>query len=48
MFLAFILHLGNGIISRTKPRYRLSLFIHNKLGKIPFNGVHQKASLFGL
>ena len=48
MFLAFLLHFWNGVISRTKPRNGLAVFISNKLGKIPFNGVQQKSPLFGL
>ena len=48
MFLAFVLHFRDGIIGWAKPRHRLAFFVNHELGKIPLNGIHQKAPLFGL
>ena len=47
VFLAFFFYFGNRVISWTKPGHGLPFFVNNKLGEVPFDGVHQEALLFG-
>jgi len=45
---ALLFHLRDGVISGGEPGLGLALLVHHELGEVPFDGVHQEASLLGL
>jgi len=45
IFLAFILNLGDRVVCGSKSCHRLTILIHNKLGEVPLDGVHQEPTL---
>ena len=48
IFLALLLHLRDGVIGGGEPSLGLTLLVHHELGEVPFDGVHQEASLLSL
>ena len=48
IFLALLLHLGDGVMGGVDPCLGLSPLVYHDLGEVPLDCVHQEASLPGL